>query len=402
MPALDNSQQRRVAVIGADSPIGLTVIRELGARGLVVFAIGKTDHAIGRYSRYTQHFTAQTAPLAEWLPQFVAEHRIASVMAISEYQLVQLAVLKGKLGDCLVLCPDSDQLVSVLDKQRTLDVAAGLGVAVPSSWQPMPGADFAFQAEMLSYPVAIKWADPNAIAARLEALGLALEKVAYADNAAQLLGILVRYEALGAYPLVQSWCPGYGLGQMLHMHAGQATLRFQHRRLREWPPSGGFSSFCQAEPREKHREQMALSELLLQTLGWEGPAMVEYRHDPETGRYWLMEINGRFWGSIPLAWHCGAHFAWETWRCAMPGVPDEAVLPYRIRRARYAIPDVKHLAAVLRDHSLGRIVKLRSAARFLADFLDPGGRYFVWAWRDPLPFFGDMVGILRRIGRRGS
>ena len=55
--------------------------------------------------------------------------------------------------------------------------------------------------------------------------------------------------------------------------------------------------------------------------------MVEYRHEPGSGRYWLMEVNGRFWGSQPLAWHCGAHFAWESYRRSVLGQGDAAPAP---------------------------------------------------------------------------
>jgi len=390
-----------LAVLGVDSPIGLTVVRELGERGVPLLVHGKTRRSLGRYSRHARRFVARTEPLAEWLPQLVADHGITAVMAISEHHLLQLTALKGKLGDCRILCPDGEELALVLDKRRTLDIAAGLGIDVPVSWLPSEGEDFARRAAELSYPVAIKWPDPNAIAATIEAQGLRLEKVEYASSAGELLAILHRYDRMRAWPLVQSWCGGYGFGQMLHMHDGAATLRFQHRRLREWPPSGGVSSYCEAIPLDRHGSQMARSERLLRTIGWEGPAMVEYRHDPITGKYWLMEVNGRFWGSIPLAYHCGAHFAWETYRCRILGETGTASQRLRRRKARYVIPDLKHCAAVLRDggHSPSR--RLRFAGEFLAGFLDWRTRYYVWSLRDPQPFFADMLGILRRASRWG-
>src|SRR3546814_15830595 len=69
---------------------------------------------------------------------------------------------------------------------------------------------------------------------------------------------------------------GVGLGQMLHMEGARATLRFQHRRLHEWPPEGGVATLCRAEPMDRHATQMALSEKLLRALDWQGPALVEY------------------------------------------------------------------------------------------------------------------------------
>jgi predicted ATP-grasp superfamily ATP-dependent carboligase len=388
---------RPVAVIGPDSPIGLTVVRELGEHGLPVLVLSSKADSLARHSRHATAFGRIDGPLADCLPALCETYRPLAVLAISEHHLVELAQLKGRLGDTKVLCPDPDRLEIVLDKTRTLAIAAGLGIEVPQGWQPIAEEDRAATAAGLAYPVAIKWADPGEIAPRLEALGLALEKVEYAASPEALLAILGRYDALGRYPLVQEWCPGEGLGQMLHMVDGSATLTFQHRRLREWPPTGGVSSFCEAVDPALHAAQMDKSEALLRAIGWQGPAMVEYRHDPATGRYRLMEINGRFWGSIPLAYHCGAHFAWEQVRCfALDGTAGETARPWRKRRARYAIPDAKHLMAVLRDGSLPIMRRLAFGLRFFADFLDPRVRYYVWSWRDPKPMLADLAGIRRR------
>ncbi|MCB2064288.1 MAG: carboxylate--amine ligase [Novosphingobium sp.] len=392
-----NASARPVAVIGPDSPIGLTVVRELDEHGLRVLALGKSADSLARASRHATIFETIDGPLAEYLPKVVARHDPLAVLAISEHHLIALASLKGKLGDTKVLCPDPDKLAVVLDKRQTLEIAQGLGIEVPQSWQPLADEDRKSKAANLAYPVAIKWADPAEVSAPLEALGLPLEKVEYAASSEALIAILSRYDVLGLYPMVQEWCPGEGLGQMLNMQDGSATLTFQHRRLREWPPTGGVSSFCEAIDPAHHAAQMEKSETLLKEIGWQGPAMVEYRHDPATGRYKLMEINGRFWGSIPLAYHCGAHFAWEQVRLQALGWSAEATArPWRNRRARYAIPDAKHLVAVLRDGSPPILRRIGFAIRFFADFLDPRVRYYVWSWRDPMPMLADLAGAVRR------
>ena len=391
-----------VLVLGADSPIGLTVVREIGARGVPVIAHGRSPRALGRFSRYASQFVLDTRALDAWLPEFAAAQGVGAVMAVSEGHLIELAALHGHLGTCQVLSPDAAVLASVLDKARTFGVAEQQGIAVPRAWQPVPGEDHAARAAQVAFPVAIKWADPNAVQAALAAAGIALEKVEYAADPAQLTAILTRYDALGRWPLVQQYCPGYGLGQMLHMVDGAASLRFQHRRLREFPPSGGVSSFCASVPLAEHAEQMVRSEALLSALGWAGPAMVEYRFDPATGTYWLMEVNGRLWGSIPLAWHCGAHFAWETYRCAVLGERDRGAGPVRQRRARYVIPDAKRTVMVLRDGTLPLGRRLAALGRFFADFFDPRVRYYVWSLRDPGPLLGDLAGIVTRLWRRDS
>ena len=379
------------------------MVRELGARGVPVIAHGRSDRALGRFSRFSRSFLLDTRPLAEWLADYAAEQGLGAVMAVSEGHLVELAALKDALA-CPVLTPDAGRLGLVLDKTRTFEVARQIGIAVPASWQPLAGEDITARVAETAYPVAIKWADPGAVQGALVDAGVAFEKVEYASNSAQLTAILARYDRIGMWPLVQQYCPGYGLGQMLHVAQGKTTLRFQHRRLREFPPSGGVSSLCASVPLGEHAEQMAKSEALLTALGWEGPAMVEYRFDPATGTYWLMEVNGRFWGSMPLAWHCGAHFAWETYRRGVLDRenPSPAGSALRQRRARYVIPDAKRTVMVLLDGSLPLGARLAALGRFFADFLDPRVRYYVWSLSDPGPFLGDMAGIVRRLWRRDS
>jgi predicted ATP-grasp superfamily ATP-dependent carboligase len=401
------SDLRPVAVLGADSPIGLTVVRELGERGIKVFALGRDRRALARSSRHTHTFALIEKPLAQWLPRFIGENGIGAVLAISEHQLIELAAIGPTIGDCSLIVPDAAKLALVLDKPRTLDLAAGLGIEVPSSWQPVAGEDHVAIAGELAYPVAVKWADPNAVSALLGAAGIDLEKVEYANDSNALMALLARYDGIGIWPLVQTWCPGHGLGQMLHMHNGRATLRFQHRRLREFPPSGGVSAFCEAVPLSEHAALMERSEALLAAVGWAGPAMVEYRHDPVSGRSWLMEINGRFWGSIPLAYHCGAHFGWETYARAMLG--NEAAMQGRcsadavnLRRARYLIPDAKALMIMLRNGKAPVFRRIGAAAQFTVDFFDPRVRWFVWSWRDPAPFFADLAGVVRKVWPLGK
>ena len=109
-------------------------------------------------------------------------------------------------------------------------------------------------ADTLSFPVVLKWKDPNAIGPLLSANGISLIKAEYALDAGQLIAIGKRYQPLGKWPLIQEYCPGTGLGQFFFMHDGEALRRFQHIRIAEWPPEGGFSSVCESLPLTEHAE----------------------------------------------------------------------------------------------------------------------------------------------------
>ena len=69
----------------------------------------------------------------------------------------------------------------------------------------------------------------------------------------------------------------HGIGQFFFINDGKAVRHFQHMRIAEWPPEGGFSSVCDAVSETEHLELQSLSVQLLQVIGWSGVAMVEYR-----------------------------------------------------------------------------------------------------------------------------
>lgn len=391
-------------ILGVDSPIGLTVIRELGAHGVPVHAVGRRVDAIGRFSKWTSSFSVRPAgALGDWLPALIRETGAGALLAISEDDLVALADLPPDIEGCKILTPRRPPLDIVLDKTTTLDRARALGIDTPESWQPVAGDDVAAKAVTLTYPLVLKWADPPAILPVLEAANIDFVKAEHVANAEALQKALARYEALPSWPLVQSYVDGIGLGQMFHMKDGAATLSFQHRRVHEWPPEGGVSTICATVPLDQHADQRAKSESLLANIGWEGPAMVEYRYDLRTDKYWLMEINGRFWGSLPLARHAGAEFAWESYARAM-GIPTEQP-EIRERHARYTIPETRRLIRVLfnrraianrRFHA----TPWRDLLSYFTDLIDPGMRYYVWDSRDRGPFWADMKNMIRKAVRR--
>ena len=95
-------------------------------------------------------------------------------------------------------------------------------------------------------------------------------------------------------------------------------------------------------------ELVAQSEALLDQFGWQGVAMVEFKREETTGTPYLMEINGRFWGSLQLAISAGVDFPALLVALAR-GEFVNAVDAYRIGvRNRWWWGDVDHLITRLR------------------------------------------------------
>src|ERR1700739_4795611 len=89
---------------------------------------------------------------------------------------------------------------------------------------------------------------------KLQQAGLPLDKFKYCYDRPELEAYLRPFEAAGELPVIAEYCPGHGLGLCFFMRHGEALLSFQHRRLHEWPPEGGFSTLCEGVPLTEHTE----------------------------------------------------------------------------------------------------------------------------------------------------
>lgn len=397
-------------VLGIDTPIGLAIIRDLGIHGVKVVGIGRSATALGMSSRYLHEglvrATGEVALLAQ-LEALGARLGKACLFAISESDIAMLNRHRDRLGAFQLMFADEARMTRVLNKEQTYAAAERVGLRVPRTEQVTGIEQVPALAQELRFPVVLKWANPNDVVDTLAKAGLTLDKTHYCYSAEQLLAYLQPYEKVRLFPLIQEYCAGYGLGQFVLMHKGEAHYAFQHRRVHEWPPEGGFSSLCESVPLAEHQALMAQSIDLLRELEWEGIAMVEYRLDPATGEAALMEINGRFWGSLPLAYHAGASFPWLSYSLLGMG-QKVAQGSYRAgMRCRFMIPETKRLARILfrQDKIADKNVSFRRLPElfgYVADFIRPNTRYFVFQWRDPAPFLADLGQMLRTVLRRGN
>ena len=370
-----------------------------------MIGIAHDPHAIGLASRYLWRKLVVPLPRSEELAAAIRalgeEHGPCCLMTVSEANLSWLAEHRHDFGAVKPIVPDTVKLAIVLDKQRTLQAACEVGITVPQTVQPNSMEQARAIAASFKFPAVMKWKDPNNVAQALRTHGLQLVKAEYVQTPAQFLAVAARYEPMGVWPMMQAYCPGVGLGQFFYMHQGQAVRRFQHLRIAEWPPEGGFSSVCDAVGLDQHVDLQEKSIALLRHIGWEGVAMVEYRWGPLTDNAVLMEINGRYWGSYPLAVHCEAGFALFAYH-AGNGLPLPQLPPPKANiRCRMVATEIKRLVRILLhpkrivDKSF-RIRRAYELWRFVTDFLRPNVRYYVWSLSDPRPFVADLRNLVRK------
>ena len=393
-------------VLGLETQIGLGLVRELGRAGVRVVGIAHESGAIGLASRYLARGvvvnTPRSAELIDVIRALGEEFGPCRLLTVSEANLQWLATRRNDFGKVLPVVPPVEQLAIVLDKQLTLQAAREVGINVPQTAEAASLQEAQALARSFTFPAVLKWKDPNAISKKLSAHGLELRKTEYVYSSDQFLETVHRYAPLAEWPIVQSYCAGVGLGQFFYMHKGQAVRRFQHLRVAEWPPEGGFSSVCDSLPLDQHQALQEKSIALLRHIGWEGVAMVEYRWDSIANQAVLMEINGRYWGSFPLAVHCQANFAVIAYfienGLTLPELP-----PVQFnRRCRMMSTEIKRLFRIVMQPQLivdrsFKVEKWVEIRRFALDFLNPRVCYYVWDIADPRPFLSDVWNLIRKV-----
>ncbi|MAZ90117.1 MAG: carboxylate--amine ligase [Cellvibrionaceae bacterium] len=396
-----------VIVYGVDSQIGLCIVRELGKKGCRVIAIGKSEDSIGLSSRYVyeRHVIPNALTESEKvtrLNRINSQNQPINLLCISESDILFFNRVKSQLENIIPLVPSSVEMNKVLNKSVTIGAAERVGILTPKSISIDKLEDINSHLDSLEFPVVLKWSNPLAVIKEAAKAGIRIEKLLYIYNSNQLIETLKRYSILRHYPLIQEYISGYGLGQFFFMHDGECLLRFQHRRLHEWPPEGGYSSLCESTPLQQHSALQNQSIALLKTLNWSGVAMVEYRYDEAKNTAVLMEINGRFWGSYPLAYHSNALFAWYTYKILGLGESPESEPISPNIRCRNLLVELKRLnriffhSKLIQDKSI-EFSRLKTLLSVTLGFFDFRMRYYLFSLDDLKPVISDMKNVLKKI-----
>jgi predicted ATP-grasp superfamily ATP-dependent carboligase len=388
----------------------LAFIRSLGRLGWRVTAADSDPASPGFRSRFSTHRLLYPRPtdrpddVVEAIRARVESAGIDLVVPITDELGLPIAEARERFAGLTTLAvPDPAGLAATHDKSATMALAERLGVPLPPTRIVTAGDDIGSVAAELGYPVVVK---PVASRQVLPDRTIRSYVVSYAVDASDLRGRLAAI-ASGTPVLLQRWTPGEGVGVELLMDHGRPLAAFQHRRLREVPPTGGASSLRVSVELEDDLYDHAVR--LLHELGWTGLAMVEFRRGHD-GVGYLMEINGRVWGSLPLATRAGMDFpAWlaEVLLHPTPRPHDAPPVDTDYRRgvrARNLRLEMAWIGAVLsgRRRQRGMPWPRRSEAiGALAQLLDPRIGDDLMTWSDPAPGLAQLVTIARD-GLRGT
>jgi predicted ATP-grasp superfamily ATP-dependent carboligase len=374
-----------ILVLDANQRSALAVIRSLGRRGMHVIAGDHIAAPLGGASRYAAA-TVQYANPAEHPSRFAAElgtlvrrFEIGTVVPATDLTTMLLVSQPEVLQPARLAVPSAESYESLTDKRALLELAARVGVAAPATRVARNMEEIRAAAAALGFPLVLKPARSR----YLRGDRVIATSVRIVNTAAELAAASGALPWLDDMPcLAQEFIPGHGAGIFALCDSNGPVAWFAHKRLREKPPSGGVSVLSESVEVDAGMQSMAGR--LLSASRWLGVAMIEFRISP-TGVPYLMEVNGRFWGSLQLAIDSGIDFPWLLYQLVQ-GEKLSPPRPYRRgRRLRWLLGDLDNLILQLRSPALPTGDKTKAAARFLGSFLDLSCRQEVFRWSDPRP-----------------
>ncbi len=391
-----------ILVTDGEQRAALAAVRSLGKAGYRVFVCSHRNRALAGGSRYVTGEAVVPDPMSA-SDAFVREvlrllklWRIDVLLPITEASLLAILGERSKIGGVRLPFVELEAFRRICDKAFVLGEAAAIGIAVPQQRIVFTRDErHSLDGENVQYPVVIKPAR-SVVEANGKLTSLA---VRHADDWDTLQA---RLDDLpdAAYPvMVQKRVKGPGVGVFLLLWENERLAFFCHRRIREKPPAGGVSVYCESISPDP--AIVAESERLLRRFDWRGVAMIEYKVDAQTGTPCLMEVNGRFWGSLQLAVDSGVDFPALLVRAAT-GERPQPVSDYRVGvRSRWFWGEVDHLLARLRrsDRELALPSGSPSRVRAIGDFFTawrPGDRRQVLRFDDPRPFVRETIAWIRR------
>ena len=358
----------KVLITDGNERAALAVTRALGGEQVEVIVGAESQRSLAGSSRYCRQSISYPSPYQEperfiaTVIEAVRTHRVDALIPLSDIAMHVLGPEKAQFEKYTHFpAPSPQAFQEISDKYRLMQQAITEGVAIPDTIFVPDGRVERVVQEIVDFPVVVK---PGCSLVK-EGNRWTKTSVSYAESLEELLTLYRDKPYLRQPSLIQRRVIGEGQGLFVLMQEGIPMGMFAHRRVRERPPSGGVSVLRESIALPKSMVEATLK--LLQRVKWHGVAMVEFKVDTLTQRPLLMEINGRFWGSLQLAVDAGVNFPLHLLNMAMGAcgaIPDNG---YRVGvKSRWLLGDLDQLLMRMRKSDRALNLPPGAPSRFQA------------------------------------
>lgn len=291
---------------------GLSIIQELSKQGVECVAMD-CFRGIGTYSRYTDKFIRCADPkyneelFIDQLYDYCKKQNLKPVLfPTNDEWALAVSRYKEKLSEVAHVCSSSSESVEIiLNKDQFYEIGEDKNFLTPKTWSQnelikIPHNKFPIVAKAKFKSV------PDGNSASLNKK-LVENRLVILNNSEELRDYLSEQEDILSYLIFQDYVPGhsdsmYTIGIYASSDNDIKAL-FTGRKVRGYPAEYGdnvVGESCAVPSYLIENTKRIVSELK-----YSGIAEFEYKRDPVTGEFTLIEINPRSWSWIGITPHCG-------------------------------------------------------------------------------------------------
>ena len=295
----------KVLVVGDDARSFLAVVRSLGRRGIEVHVVpiirgtpALTSRYIAAFHRLPYHEGSGTLWVQQ-TRQLLDREKFDLVIPLDDRSIIPFHLHREAFREHRIALPSALAFEVMFSKEQTRELAKSLGIRVARGRVSRLDDTAQSIVDEFGLPVILK--PPSSFSP--EKL---YEKsvVRRADTRDHLETHLATQFRSGDF-IIEAAFSGIGLGVSILARKGEILQAFEHHRVHE-PMGGGGSSYRVSAPIQA--DLLNACGKFIASLDYTGVAMFEYKQDPDTRDWILLEVNGRFWGSLPLAVAAGVDF----------------------------------------------------------------------------------------------
>lgn len=371
----------------------LSVTRSLSRHGVEVYVLGDRSSLVGASRHGTLVDLGAGGDVQDrWREWLARGPRGAVVLPIGDDGLELVAKHRSWLEeqDYVPIEANDEILLAMLDKQRTHDVAARAGIAVPATMSVSSPSDAAAVADSIGFPCGLKPLHSHLFARHSDV------KLFTVNDAAELSDVVERTGALGLEMLATAIVPG---GDERHVSYytyidahSEPLFSLTKQKLRQYPIHFGLGTYHLTD---WSPEVAAEGLRFCQAIGLRGLAHVEFKRDARDESLQLIECNHRFTGVNEIIRVAGIDLGILTYDHLL-GRPIQRMPAYRSGvRLWSPIEDWRAVREYRQDGEL-------SYREWCSSLFHRQHPYF-FDWRDPGPSLRSFgAKVLRRIRRRQS
>ncbi len=306
----------KVLVLGSDNRAFLTVIRSLGRKNICVHVGWCAENAQALHSKYVSKYHniprfSQTNDWKEIFKDILRTENFNLVIPCNDSSIIPLQLYRAEFENiCKIYLLDDECYELANDKFRMQKLTNELGINTPMEIELSKSTKVEDILSEFSFPVVLK---PRSSFNQLN-----LQEKNFVVKVFSVEELRVHLTNLKSDEILcaQENFIGKGVGVELLVCKGEILYSFQHIRIHE-PLTGGGSSYRKSVC--VHPELLEASRKIMKRLNYTGVAMVEFKMNLETNKWVFIELNARFWGSLPLAVAAGADFPYFLYSMLING-----------------------------------------------------------------------------------